>query len=283
MGFFADILRDARTRSVPAASSLESGTPWESELSGPPDTPAAPPGLAPPEAYPADGLTGLPFTGSVIPSPAGEVAGPSDSPSSGPDVQDAGPRSPAAESARATAAPSPGVHDAGAHHRPPGLRIPTPPEGDRVPGVKPEAGRERSSGAVDRREAPQKEWHSDGSESSSRSEMTTRARSGARQAGTHPVIAEPHPASLPLGSGYSPAATSPPGASTEAASQPRTPPPGRGPMPEDVRQPRAAAPEPPRVHIGQVDVVVNAPPEPRPSRQARQAAGLASRLYLRGL
>jgi len=50
------------------------------------------------------------------------------------------------------------------------------------------------------------------------------------------------------------------------------------------RQRPSSEPEGPRVQIGQVDVVVQAPPEPRPaSKPTPQPAGLASRLYLRRL
>lgn len=43
-------------------------------------------------------------------------------------------------------------------------------------------------------------------------------------------------------------------------------------------------PVPPRVYIGQLEVVVSAPPDPRPaSRPAPKPSGLASRLYLRRL
>lgn len=77
----------------------------------------------------------------------------------------------------------------------------------------------------------------------------------------------------------------------EAVSRPTAPPrplpalrggeAGAGP---GTRQRPSREPEGPRVHIGQVDVLVQAPPEPRTaSKPERRSTGLTSRLYLRRL
>ncbi|MGD2116699.1 MAG: hypothetical protein PVG07_16720 [Acidobacteriota bacterium] len=72
-----------------------------------------------------------------------------------------------------------------------------------------------------------------------------------------------------------------------APSPPAPPPEAPAESPESTRSRRrpGAEPEAPRIHVGQVEVVVQAPREPRPAPKpaSRGTTGLASRLYLKGL